>query len=106
MTELSGTLEGVGLPAIVRFLTGLKKTGCLRISHQDWRGEVFFAAGQITSARLGSRRGLGAFGALVQSVATGDFAFDSDAPAADGHDIDLSTEALLAHLDDLEHSAN
>ena len=30
MTDFSfgGTLEGVGLPAILRFLTGLKKTGC------------------------------------------------------------------------------
>ena len=42
MTELSGTLDGVGLPAIVRFLSGLHKTGCLRIVHGEWRGEVFF----------------------------------------------------------------
>jgi hypothetical protein len=40
MTELSGTLEGVGLPAIIRFLTGLNKTGCLRIVHDDWQGEI------------------------------------------------------------------
>ncbi|MCA1646428.1 MAG: DUF4388 domain-containing protein [Chloroflexi bacterium] len=40
MTQLSGTLEGVGLSALVRFLGGLNKTGCLRIVNEDWRGEI------------------------------------------------------------------
>ena len=63
MSELSGTLEGVGLPAIVRFLTGLNKTGCLGITHSDLSGEIFFEAGQVTGASLGSRRGLAALDA-------------------------------------------
>ena len=45
MTELSGMLDGVGLPAIVRFLGGLKKTGCLRLSQQDWHGELYLMTG-------------------------------------------------------------
>ena len=64
MTELSGTLEGVGLPAIVRFLAGLSKTGCLHIAHADWRGEIFFDAGQVggngLTNSLYSRSSLGA----------------------------------------------
>src|SRR5258708_2481277 len=107
MTELSGTLEGVGLPAIVRFLTGLKKSGCLRIVHNDWRGEIFFDLGQVTGASLASRRGLTALDALVQALPGGDFTFDGAAqrPAARDANISLSAEALQAHLDDLASSA-
>ena len=79
MTDFSGTLEGVGLPAIVRFLAGLQKTGCLRITHQDWRGEVYFDAGQVVGAALGSRQGLSALDALVQALPGGSFVFDTDA---------------------------
>ena len=107
MTELSGTLEGVGLPAIVRFLTGLKKTGCLRIEHNDWRGEIFFELGHVTGARLASRHGLTALDALVQALPGGNFTFDGTVqrPAAGAANISLSSEALQAHLDDLAGSA-
>src|SRR5687767_2190170 len=101
MTDLSGTLEGVGLPAVVRFLSGLHKSGCLRIEHQDWHGEVFFDAGRVTSAAFGSRTGLSALDALVQALPGGTFRFDSEfQPPANGN-IDLSQEALQAHLDEL-----
>jgi hypothetical protein len=102
MTELSGTLEGVGLPAIVRFLAGLSKTGCLHIAHDDWRGEIFFDAGQVTSASLGSRHGLPALDAMVQVLASGSFSFESDARATAGEGaISLSRDALLDHLEEL-----
>jgi hypothetical protein len=108
MTELSGTLEGVGLPAIVRFLAGLGKTGCLHITHDDWRGEVFFNAGQVTSASLGSRHGLPALDAMVQVMAGGSFSFESDARATDGEGaISLSRDALFDHLEEVvARSAN
>ena len=73
MTDFSGTLEGVGLPAILRFLTGLKKTGCLRVTHGDWHGEIFFEDGRVIGASLGSRVGLAALDALVQALPTGAF---------------------------------
>src|SRR5258708_20619523 len=101
MTQLSGTLEGVGLPAIVRFLSGLKKTGCLRIAYDDWRGEIFFDEGLVTGASLGSRQGLTALDALVQALPAGSFAFDGAAPTAANATISLSADALQAHLDDL-----
>jgi len=106
MTELSGTLEGVGLPAIVRFLTGLKKTGCLRIEHNDWRGEIFFELGHVTGASLASRHGLTALDALVQALPGGNFTFDGTVqrPAGGAANISLSSEALQAHLDDLAGS--
>jgi len=101
MTELSGQLEGVGLPAIVRFLTGLRKTGCLHVAQGDWRGEVFFAAGQVTGSSLGGLRGLKALDALVQALPAGTFRFEALAQAVGAADIALSPEALQAHLDDL-----
>jgi Domain of unknown function (DUF4388) len=101
MTELSGTLEGVGLPAIVRFLTGLKKTGCLRLVHQDWQGEIVFEAGQLTGASLGSRHGLSALDALVEVLPGGSFTFDTSAQGSGVPSIELSPEALRTHLDEL-----
>jgi hypothetical protein len=108
MTELSGTLEGVGLPAIVRFLAGLNKTGCLHLAHDDWRGEIFFDAGQVTSASLGSRHGLPALDAMAQVLTGGSFSFESDARATGGDGaISLNRDALLDRLDALvARSAN
>jgi hypothetical protein len=101
MTEFSGTLEGVGLPAIVRFLAGLEKTGCLRITHQDWGGEIYFEAGAIVSATLGSRKGLSALDALVQALPGASFLFDTDTRWAEEPTIHLTQDAVLAHLDEL-----
>src|ERR1700730_2983633 len=101
MTELSGTLDGVGLPAIIRFLTGLKKTGCLRIVHGDWHGEIVFEAGQLTGASLGSRRGLSALDGLVEALPGGSFAFDTSDRPGTVASIDLRPEALQMHLDTL-----
>jgi hypothetical protein len=101
MTDFSGTLEGVGLPAIVRFLAGLQKTGCLRITHQDWRGEVYFDQGLVVGVTLGSRQGLSALDALVQALPGGSFVFDTDARLAGPPNVQLNREALQAYLDDL-----
>jgi Domain of unknown function (DUF4388) len=101
MTELTGTLEGVGLPALVRFLSGLHKSGCLRITHQDWRGEVFFQNGRVINASFGSTRGTAALDALVQALSGGAFAFDAEASPSEERNVDLEQAALQAHLDDL-----
>jgi hypothetical protein len=104
MTELSGTLAGVGMPAIVRFLTALKKTGCLSIIQDDWRGQIFFDSGQVVGATFGSRHGLSALDALVQALPDATFAFESDVLATPESTIAVSHEVLQAHL--LEVAAN
>ena len=102
MTELSGILEGVGLPAIARFLAALKKTGCLQLGDQDWHADIFFRDGAITTAALGSRTGLAALEAMVEVFPGAQFNFDSqlglDAPH-EGH-IELSQDEVLGHLDE------
>ncbi len=80
MTELSGMLGGVGLPAIVRFLSGLQKTGRLHLSQDDWSGEVEFDAGEVTGATLGSRTGLAALDGMVEMFPEAAFDFDSGTP--------------------------
>lgn len=101
MTELSGTLQGLGLPAIIRFLGGLKKSGCLRITEHGWEGEIFFEEGQVREARLGTRRGLAVLDALVETFSNGSFVFDSQAILTAEPSIRLSPEALQAHLEEI-----
>ena len=101
MTELNGTLDGLGLPAIVRFLASLNKTGWLRVGHEDWRGDVFFDQGSVVFATLGSRQGLPALEALVQSLPEVQFTFSSALPPPSTWNVDLYPEALQARLDEL-----
>jgi uncharacterized protein DUF4388 len=100
MTELSGTLDGLGLSAIVRFLSGLHKTGCLRLAQYDWYGEVYFDAGQLTHAVFGSRTGISALDALIEVLPRASFTFDSHAAAPGPSSIQLDHANLLAHLDE------
>src|SRR5215471_824098 len=101
MTELSGTLAGVGLPAIVRFLQGLKKTGRLCLSQDDWSGEVDFVAGAVTNATLGSRTGLTALDGMLDLFPEASFTFESLPPEAGtpAPTIGMSQADLGAHLD-------
>src|SRR5215831_13052924 len=101
MTELSGTLAGVGLPAIVRFLQGLKKTGRLCLTQDDWSGQVDFVAGDVTNATLGSRTGLPALDGMLELFPDAEFTFEplpSDAPTLEWT-VRLSQDDLLARLD-------
>jgi hypothetical protein len=100
MTELSGTLDGLGLPGIVRFLGGLNKRGCLRLNQQNWQGDIFFDAGRVTDARLGTRVGLAALDAMVEILPEASFTFESCQTLEGGQSIDLSLERLLTHLDE------
>ncbi|MBV9602778.1 MAG: DUF4388 domain-containing protein [Chloroflexi bacterium] len=101
MTELSGMLAGVGLPAMVRFLTGVKKTGRLRLAQDEWSGDVFFSAGAVTHATLESRTGLGALDGMLELFPEASFSFDSSASDATAQErtIQLNNAELLAYLD-------
>jgi hypothetical protein len=101
MSELSGMLDGLGLSAIVRFLSGLNKRGRLRLSQHDWVGEIHFDSGRLTHASLGTRNGLTALDALVEVLPRASFSFDSHAAPTDEPTIQLSNDELLAHLDEV-----
>jgi len=99
--EFSGTLEGAGLPAVVRFVCGLKKTGCLRLRQDEWHAEIGFEAGQLTTASFGSRDGLDALDAVVQVMPDASFTFDTRSRPSSTPGIGLPADALQAHLDEL-----
>ncbi len=98
MVELTGTLDGIGLPAIVRLLGELRETGVLRITSGTWRGELAFASGQLVSAQFGQDRGLDALDACVVMLAQGDFTFVEGEVTPEPH-LDVSADVLRQHLD-------
>jgi Domain of unknown function (DUF4388) len=100
MTELSGMLDGLGLTAIVRFLSGLHKTGCLRLSQDDWHGEILFKDGRLAHAELGTRTGLPALDALVEVLPVASFTFDSQVVPSGEPTVHLEGDGLLAHLEE------
>jgi hypothetical protein len=98
VTELCGVLkEDIRLPALVRFVTGLGKSGCLRISEGPWIGELSIDAGRVVAASFGPQRGLVALDAMALALPNGQFAFSAGSPAAD-RDVDLDREELQAYL--------
>jgi len=98
VVELTGTLDGIGLPAIVRLLGELRETGVLRITSGTWRGELAFASGQLVSAQFGQDRGLDALDACVVMLAQGDFTFVEGEVTPEPH-LDVSADVLRQHLD-------
>ncbi len=109
MTELSGSLDGIGLPALIRFLAGLRKSGTLRIWQGGWAGEIGFAGGQAVTASLGPERGLAALEGLMLLSAGGRFSFQESAPPAEqtiamtGEELDAYLTGLAAHAAQLAH---
>ena len=98
MPQMQGSLAGVGLPALVRFLSGLQSTGRLSVQQHLWSGEVWLDRGQIVAAVVGADRGRPALEALALVCPDGRFTFD-EAPLPATRDVDGPTEPLLADLE-------
>jgi hypothetical protein len=65
MANLSGSLDGFGLAAILRVLGRGNKSGRLHISQEslddpEWSAELLLECGQVVAAFYGAARGLGA----------------------------------------------
>jgi len=106
MTELNGTLEGIGLQPLLGFLGGLHKSGNLVIEDQDWSGTLALADGQLVGATFGHERGLEALDAIFFALQHGRFAFG----ASDACDLNLvmqptaladHVQALVQEIEDL-----
>jgi Domain of unknown function (DUF4388) len=105
MTELSGTLEGIGLAPLVSFLTGLGKSGRLTIADGPMAGEVFLDGGQVIGAAFDAERGLAALDAIGLALGGGRFGFAEQETHVVEHNVSLSTAELRQHLDDLQREA-
>lgn len=100
MTELSGTLDGIGLFALLNFLSGLKARGRLAINDRELSGNLFFSEGRVVGATFGADSGPVALDAVGLALGQGRFTFSddgSDYPA----NLDMEPAALQKHLDRL-----
>jgi signal peptidase I len=101
MTELRGCLQDFGLVPLVRFGAERGKSGCLRISHASWVGEVAFADGRVVAAAFGDEHGAAAFGLIALALADGDFIYtDAPSPSVEPN-IGWSATQLHVELDQL-----
>jgi ATP-binding cassette, subfamily B, bacterial len=97
---LTGSLAGLGLPALARFLAGLGRSGRLWIGPGPWLGEISFDRGRIIAAAVGQERGLVALEFIVLALPTAAFAF-VDGPPHGERNIDVDGPELHARLEEL-----
>ena len=100
MINLAGTLEGIGLAALVRFLVSLNPSGRLLVADDVWGGEVGFDEGRVVTAAFGAERGLGALEAIALALPNGEFRFTGGA-APEARDVELPPEELERYLTSL-----
>jgi hypothetical protein len=106
VVELSGSLRGIGLPQLIRFLSGLQASGCLRITCDQWAGDLCFADGEVVSASFGKERGRAAIVAIVLALPRGRFTF-GDAAAPEDRNVQIAPDDLQDYIDQLsvEHAS-
>lgn len=99
MTELSGTLDGIGLQPLLAFLGGLNKSGNLAVEDEHWMGTLALADGQVVGARFGHEQGLDALDAIFFVLQHGRFQFS----ASETCEVNLVMEpgAFVGHLEAL-----
>jgi Domain of unknown function (DUF4388) len=100
MTELSGTLDGIGLFALLNFLGGLKARGRLAITDRELSGTLFFSDGRVVGAAFGADTGQVALDAIGLALGQGRFNFaddGSDRPA----NLTMDAAELQRHLEQL-----
>ncbi|MGH2369556.1 MAG: DUF4388 domain-containing protein, partial [Chloroflexota bacterium] len=98
---LAGSIEGIGLPSIVRFLSGLQQSGRLHAAAGHWAGDLFLDRGQVVGASFGAERGVPALDAMVLALPNGEFSFAEGAPP-EARNVDLPVGEIDAHLDRLD----
>jgi hypothetical protein len=104
MTELNGTLQGIGLRPLLSFLEGLRNSGSLVVEDGAWAGTLMLTEGQLVGAKFGSEQGLAALDAIFFALPRGRFTFSSDIGACEVN-IVLNPGALSEHLEEIGREA-
>src|SRR5712691_11119302 len=81
MVELKGSLNSLGLPAIVQLIGELHHTGNLELTTSGACGVLGFEDGRLVAATLRDLRGLQALAACAMELADADFVFVEGTPA-------------------------
>jgi hypothetical protein len=89
MVELKGSLNGIGLPAIVQLIGELHHSGSLELVKGPATGMLGFDDGRLVIASFEQEHGLTALAACVSSLRGGDFRF-IEGIAAGERSLDLS----------------
>jgi hypothetical protein len=100
MTELSGTLDGIGLFSLLNFLAGLKARGRLAIIDGELTGTLSFVDGRVVGATFGSDSGQVALDAIGLALGQGRFDFGDDGVERPAN-LDLESADLQKHLEQL-----
>src|SRR5580765_8004805 len=97
MTELSGTLDGIGLFPLLNFLGSLKAVGRLTISDADLSGSLHLHDGRVVGATFGVDEGEVALDAIGLALGSGHFEFVDD-EADRTENLEMSSAELQQHL--------
>src|SRR3981081_3888796 len=100
MVELKGSLNGIGLPAIVQLIGELHHSGSLELVKDQAAGMLGFDDGRLVIATFDQEYGLKALAACVTNLASGDFRF-VEGEAAGERNLDLApseVQRLLARV--------
>jgi len=100
MTELSGTLDGIGLFSLLNFLSGLQARGRLAITDRDLSGTLYLTEGRVVGASFGSDTGEVALDAIGLALGQGRFNFADDG-AEQPSNLNMTAPELQKHLEDL-----
>jgi signal peptidase I len=80
MPELSGSLVSIEIAPILRFLSGLGKSGDLLVSRGRWLGQLSLDQGRLTAAAIEHESGGPALEFIALALRGGDFEFSEGAP--------------------------
>src|SRR5258708_2064364 len=97
MVELKGSLDSLGLPAILHLIGELHHSGNLELTKSGSRGVLGFDSGRLVAARFADERGLTALAACTLELGDADFLFVEGAPA-DERTMDLGGSELQTQL--------
>jgi Domain of unknown function (DUF4388) len=100
MTEFSGTLDGIGLFALLNFLSGLQARGRLAITDREQNGTLFLSGGHVVGASFGSDTGEVALDAIGLALGQGRFNFTDDG-AEQPTNLSMGPAELQKHLENL-----
>jgi hypothetical protein len=82
VSELKGSLTGVGLPAVVQLIGELRHTGTLHLTEASKNGALAFENGRLVAAECGQAQGLQAVAHCALDLPAADFSFFEGTPTA------------------------
>src|SRR5712691_5135984 len=100
LLDLRGSLQQIGLQALVQLLARSRASGRLRVWQGAWLGELGLDNGRIVVATVDAESGPSALEFTVRLAARGEFAFVAGSPPTDVDPaLDAHLRRLLAHAD-------